>query len=158
MEVAEVLHIVVVVFVEGIPQVKIHQPIGFDAADPGVTDLSLPGQRIPRVFNPAHNLPLVVAEVGVDVHLVAVAILEHEVMLPLVIARHMPITQAAEDAQETRQVLLVDGDIQVGMGTGLPAQVRIHRPTTVDHNRDSGNFCQVDDTQRFILVHLGSLV
>ena len=61
-----------------------------------------------------------------DVHLVPAAILEHEVVLPLVASRHMPIAQPAEDAQKTGQVLLVDGDIQVGMGASLPTQVRIH--------------------------------
>ncbi len=118
---------------------KVHQPIGFDAANPGMTNFALPGQGIPRVFDPANNLPLVVADEGVDVHLVPAAVLEYKIMLPLVIPRYMPVAQSAEDAEETRQVLLVDGNVQIGMGAGLPPQVGVYRPAAVDNDRDGGN-------------------
>ncbi len=135
---------------------KIHQPISFNAANFGMPDLALPGERIAGVFHPANDLTLVVANVGVDVHLVSAAVLEHKVVLPLVVARQVPIAQAAEDAQKAGKVLLVDGNIQVGMGAGLPAQVSVHSPTAINYDRYAGDFCQVDNAQGLFLIQFRS--
>jgi len=69
----------------------------------------------------------------------------------------MTVAQAAENAQEAGQVLVVDGNIQVGMRACLPAQVRIYRPTAIDNDRDACDFSQVADPQGFFLIHFGRL-
>lgn len=85
------------------------------------------------------------------------AILQHEIVLPLIVTVNMPISQSVEDAQQARKVLLIDRDIQIGVVAGLPAKVCVHRPTTINHNWDASNFRQVNHTQGFFLVHLGVL-
>ena len=153
-EVAQIFYVVVVVFIKGIAQVKVHQPVSLDTADFSVPDFALPRQRVTRVFHPTDNLPPVVSTIRMDIHLVPTAILQHEIVLPLVPAGNMSIPQAAEDAKQARKVLLIDRDIQVGVAAGLPAKVCVHRPPAINHNRDASDFRQVNHAQSFFLVHL----
>ena len=157
-QVAEVFDVVIVIFVKGIAETKIHQPLRLDAADFRVTDLALPSERISRVSGSTDDLPLLTANVRVNIHLMPTAILEDEIVLPVALAGCVPIAQPAEDAHKSRQIELIDGNIQIGMRTGLPAKMRVHRPTAVEDDRNTGNFRQIDHTQSFFLVHLHDLL
>jgi hypothetical protein len=82
---------------------------------------------------------------------------QHEVPWPYVVPRDRRVPASTERFDRGRRVALLDGDVEVGVATGLGAEARVHRPSAVDPDADPCAVHQRQDAADVLRGHLGLL-
>jgi hypothetical protein len=66
----------------------------------------------------------------------AAAVAQDEVTLPRIVPGHFLKPTVLEQGTHSRHVLVLDGDIEIGMTPRLLAELRVDRPSPVDVEQD----------------------
>src|SRR2546425_5603622 len=103
------------------------------------------GQGTGGVFYPVDMLPLGIKGIRVNIDLMALVVPQHEVPVLGIVTEHLSITSSSQQLPQFRNILVLDCDVEVAVGSCLLAQQRIDPPATVEPHLDTVTFEQIDD-------------
>ena len=120
-------------------------------------DRTCPCEGIEGIFHAEDMVAFRIESVRVDVYLVARVIAEDEVTFPTVVARQVFVAARFEQGADLGNVFVLDGDVEVRVGTRLVAEQRVHAPAAVYDDLDVVLIEEAEEHEDFVRGHVGAI-